>query len=147
MTIVHVDNQIDSNELARRVWEKDHAEVDLSTLTLEQLADLVGIEHDLVTAGLNKALAHAIAAGMVLMEIRSRLSTSQWKQWREGGLGSLPLSPKTGEPITHVTICRYVRFAYYRGQLQEMGVTGTGEAQRVLEGLSYVFFGGPVGYP
>lgn len=141
MTIVHVDHQIDSKEIARRVWEKDHAEVDLSTLTLEQLVDRVRTEHEQVEGHLSGVLRHAIRAGRALLEIRGRMTEHEWKQW----LASVDLG------VGFVTFHRYLRFAYYESVLAGVDerVTMT-DAVRILRGyppVRTVTPGKPAGHP
>lgn len=135
MTIVHVDHQIDSNEIARRVWEKDHAEVDLSTLTLEELAGRANSEHALVEASLSSALVHAMEVGRVLIVIRHRVGHGNWREWREANLG-----------FKQAWASVYMRLAYYQDEIVASGATQIEDARKVITGLPPIISMAPPEY-
>lgn len=57
------------------------AEVDLASMTLEQLSDRVHAERGLVGQHLHQAVLHCIELGQALLEVNGRLPLGEWYQW------------------------------------------------------------------
>lgn len=118
MTLV----QIDGRDVAERVFAKEAQEVDLSTLTLDELAERAnanvrGLEHALA-----RSLDHAVHVGEVLNEVRRRLG-GDWVGWTASNAG-----------LSQVTAVRYMRLAHYKERVLGSGLGAT-EAWMSLRGL------------
>jgi hypothetical protein len=57
------------------------AEAAMSQQTLHVLAQRIAVEHNAVAAALCSALGHAIAAGELLIEAKSKVRHGQWVKW------------------------------------------------------------------
>lgn len=74
----------------------------------ELLVDRVQQEHDLVKSSFQEAVAHAIQAGELLLELRSGIPHGQWTDWLSRRL--------PGITIAHATT--YMRMARHRELIQ-----------------------------
>lgn len=72
MTMVHLPEL----EMAEVVDE-----VDLSTLTLDELAERANAEHAACGEAIERGLAHALRAGATLNAARLHVRNGQWLQW------------------------------------------------------------------
>lgn len=96
----------------------DGGEVDLSTLTLDELAERIGLEHAQVERSVSRALAHAIQVGLLVIEIESRREVRPRDEWWKEHI-----------PLAMSTVRQYVRLAHNRHMFQDgMSITQATEA-------------------
>lgn len=119
-----VQTQLNSDELVERVMAKEAQEVDLSTLTLEELVDRAHAEHALVERSLTTALLHAFEVGRTLIAVRERVGWSEWRTWRDANL-----------EFKQAWASVYMRLAYYREHVIAAGAVTIEEGRRVTTGL------------
>jgi hypothetical protein len=60
------------------------------TSTLHDLARRIAVEHNAVAVALRSALAHAIAAGELLIEAKSKVRHGQWLKWLAANCETIP---------------------------------------------------------
>ena len=129
MTLVHVPTTTD---------------VDLSTMTLDDLVRRVNVEHglcerDSITfkSAFTGALGHAIRAGEALLEAKSRIPNGEWRAWL------------TSNVAAHVmTVQEYMRIAEFRSDVEgwlteHPGDPGIRAATRFLQSSSRTRSRGP----
>lgn len=127
MTLVHVDPS-DSAQMMRE-------EVDLSTLTLEELAERANVEHGLAEAALTKAMEHVFRVGEALYAARCRVGRHGWRDWQAEHLD-----------ISPAWTSAYMRAAVYRDRVTVAGAKTLTEARAVTTGLPPMFPSAPVRY-
>lgn len=118
--------QIDGEEIARRVFGEDRAdEVDLSTLTLDELAERANAHHGRVLSSARTTLAEALIVGDAILALRDRLG-DDWKAWADANL-----------KFSKGARSYYMRLAHYK-HLLPSDALGVKEAQALLAGLPEV---------
>lgn len=116
MTLVHLPEP----EAAEVVEE-----VDLSTLTLDELAKRATTSHGRVGQHLRQAVARGVEVGLALLAAKDRVEWGEWYSWLE-----------SNTPISIQMAGVYMRVAYYRDELPNDGVGLTfPEARRMLSHL------------
>lgn len=110
-------------------------EVDLSTLTLDELGAVANAEHAAVGSSIDEAahhmamsLLHAIRAGQALTLAREMVEEGRWTEWLTNNVD-----------ISQSLAMRYVRYAHYEQVLREANVPLNADtALRYLKGLAPV---------
>lgn len=121
MTLV----QIDGRDVAERVFAKEAQEVDLSTLTLDELAERANGGHRSVLRALKTTLDIALQVGDLLWEIRARVG-DEWKDWADAHI-----------EFSKSTRSNYMRLSHYRDHIPA-GEVEVHRAVRSLRGLPYL---------
>lgn len=98
---------------------------ELSSLTLEELAEKAKAEHQLSIESAIMAVRHAIRVGEILLVVRERLDFGEYEAWVEKSVG-----------ITYSTASRYVRIAYYKDRLPPTDETGAFGKPSAAEGIN-----------
>lgn len=92
--------------------------------TLEELVATVNREHALATQAARSVLTHAMAAGDALLAIKDRhIEYGQWRKWVEENVD-----------VHWTTANDYMRVAYFRGRVEELGAAHLKEALALLCG-------------
>jgi transposase len=91
--------------------------------TITDLLVTVEREHQLAMQAARGVLAHAIAAGRALLQIREQVPDGQWKAWVD-----------EHSPVHWSTANDYMRAAHFSGVLEESGVKSLDEALGFLHG-------------
>jgi hypothetical protein len=81
------------------------AEVDLSGLTLDDLAETVRQEHRETERAVSQVVLHAIRCGQALLAARPQIEYGEWRDWLEG------------VDISQAAASKYMRIAYYKDSL------------------------------
>jgi predicted transcriptional regulator len=93
--------------------------------SLEDLVATVNREHALVGQSARAVLDHAMAAGDALLAIKERhIGHGEWRTWVEANVD-----------VHWTTANDYMRVAYFRERLEELGATQLKEALTLLLGL------------
>jgi hypothetical protein len=99
--------------------------------TLAELAEEANREHAAVESAVSAGVQHALAAGEILREARSRCPANQWVSWCSDNL-----------TLSHESVAVYIRIAHYRDLVLAKGAVSLSDAQRLLIGLPAVSGGG-----
>lgn len=99
----------------------------LTSLSLAQLADEANECHRQVHHHVSAGVENAIAAGEVLLEVRSRVQPGEWVRWIEDNL-----------EIDVSVVKVYIRLATYKDEVRKLGSTSVQVAKRQLRGLPKV---------
>lgn len=101
---------------------------DLASLSLDELAVSAEASHLQADEKLKAGLLFAYRTGLILMEARGRLSSSEWMEWVQAS-SSIPRS----------TAFLYTRIARNWSQVVEVGATSITQARAALTGVAPLY--------
>jgi len=103
-------------------------DVDLSVMSLDELAARANAEHLAVERHLSDALIHALRAGQALLEAKSRhAAAGDWRTWCESNMS-----------VSYRACARYIRLAFYADDVKKAPVGGVKSAERAIAHLPAV---------
>lgn len=105
-------------------------ELELASDVLGDLARRISTEHQDVERSISNAVAHAIQAGLLLLEVREIVGQQEWPKWIERNL-----------PLSTYMAKTYVRLAVYRDQIEPCHLSPSA-AVRSIAGLPEIEHGG-----